>query len=86
MERTANNRGNAYFPPGALALPAIKDPTKFTLPSFDCANSGVKAPDATPGCFLSGPQTFQGKTQKFPQVVEGSAGGVSKQPAVAGTR
>ncbi len=77
--RTPDNRGNAYFPPGALASPAIKDPSQFILPSFDCDNSGVKAPDSTPGCTLSQPQTFQGKTQKFPQVESSAPGGVSKQ-------
>ena len=80
MQRTADNRGNSYYPPGALAGPGIKDPQKFSLPSFDCANSGVKVPTNTPGCYLSAPQTFQGKTQKFPQVEENAPGGVSKAP------
>lgn len=79
--RTADNRGNAYYPPGALARPGIKDPSQFILPSFDCNNSGVKAPDSTPGCTLAGPQTFQGKTQQFPQIEPANAGGVSKGPA-----
>ncbi len=80
MTRTSDNRGNSYYPPGALAGSGIKDPTKFSLPAFDCANSGVKPPTDTPGCYLSAPQTFQGKTQKFPQVEANAAGGVSRTP------
>ena len=78
MNRTPDNRGNAYYPPGALAGPGLKDPSKFILPSFDCANSGVKAPTRTPGCDQSGPQKFQGKLQKFPQLEQNAPGGVSR--------
>ena len=41
----------------------------------------MKKPDSTPGCTLSGPQMFQSKTQKFPQVEENKPGGVSRGPA-----
>ena len=78
--RTPDNRGNSYLPPGAGALPGIKDPSKFILPSFDCGNSGTKPPTDTPGCYESAPQTFQGKTQKFPQIEESAPGGVAKGP------
>ncbi len=78
LNRTVDNRGNAYYPPGALASPSVKDPSRFALPSFDCGNGGVKAPDLTPGCLTSEPQTFQGKTQKFPQIEENAPGGVSR--------
>jgi virulence factor Mce-like protein len=77
--RTADNRGNAYLPPGGAGDPRMKDPSKFALPSFDCGNSGEKEPTNTPGCFTSRPQEFQGKTQKFPQVEASNPGGESKQ-------
>ncbi len=78
LKRTADNRGNAYYPPGALTGGGLKDPSKFSLPSFDCESSGVKPPDRTPGCHLSGPQKFQGKTQKFPQIEPNAPGGISR--------
>ncbi len=81
MTRTADNRGNSYYPPGALVSPGTKDPSKFILPNFDCNHVGVKPPTDTPGCFTAAPQTFQGKTQMFPQVEENKPGGVSRGPA-----
>ncbi len=78
LNRTADNRGNAYYPPGAQTDPGLKDPARFALPSFDCENSGVKAPTTTPGCYVSGPQKFQGKIQKFPQLEQNAPGGISR--------
>ena len=79
--RTADNRGNSYYPPGALASPAFKDPSKFALPSFDCNHVGTKPPTNNPGCLTSEPQSFQGKTQKFPQLEPNAPGGVSRAGA-----
>ena len=78
LNRTADNRGNAYHGPGALANPGVKDPSKMILPSFDCNHVGTKPPTNTPGCFTAEPQTFQGKTQKFPQIEPNAPGGVSR--------
>ncbi len=81
VTRTADNRGDAYLPPGALALPLIKDPTTFTLPSFDCKHvGGPKAPTTTPGCFVAPDVPFQGRTQHFPQVQAALPGGVDQAP------
>ncbi len=55
MRRTAVNHGNSYDPPGALTLPAFKDPSKFSLPSFDCDHVGTKPPTNTPGCLTAEP-------------------------------
>lgn len=80
VQRTADNRGDAYLPPGGLALPLIKDPTKFTLPSFDCKNvGGPKPPTTTPGCFVAPDVSFQGRTQHFPQVQPNLPGGADPQ-------
>ncbi|MBI5104117.1 MAG: MCE family protein [Solirubrobacterales bacterium] len=79
-ERTPDNRGNAYFAPGALAGRTLKDPDRFTLPSFDCANSGGdKPPTDTPGCAEQGPIPFQGRLTKFPQVRPAGPGGVDAE-------
>ena len=90
-QRSPENRGNAYFPSGALANPAIANPANFTLPAFDCLNSvgqtGAKAngekpptPDGSPGCLLATDVTLQGKTQRFPNLVANDPGGISKVP------
>lgn len=77
--RTPSGRGNAYYPPGALAGPELKDPNVFSLPSFDCVNAGgPKRPTDTPGCKLAGPVSFQGKISKYPQVGANKPGGVTQ--------
>lgn len=79
--RTADNRGNSYYRGGDLALPTLKDPKVFSLPSFDCNNvGGPKPPTDTPGCILSQPFDFQGKISKYPQIGANKPGGVSQTP------
>ncbi|MEA2157326.1 MAG: phospholipid/cholesterol/gamma-HCH transport system substrate-binding protein [Solirubrobacteraceae bacterium] len=72
LTRSKTNRGNAYLAPNAK-----RDPSSLTLPSFDCANSGVKGPTNTPGCNVAPPIPFQGRNQKFPQVHAAGPGGAS---------
>jgi len=72
LTRTKDNRGNAYLAPNAR-----RDPSSFTLPSFDCNNSGVKAATNTPGCNVAPPTPLQGRSQQFPQVRPAGAGGVT---------
>ncbi|MBA3327434.1 MAG: MCE family protein [Solirubrobacterales bacterium] len=71
--RSADNRGNAYLAPDAKP-----DPEGLILPSFDCANSGVKSPTSTPGCRVQGPVPFQGLSEKYPKVLEGGPGGTRR--------
>jgi hypothetical protein len=71
LTRSKDNRGNAYLPPDAQ-----RDPSSFTLPSFDCNNSGVKGPTNTPGCNVAKPVPFQGRNTTFPQVRPAAPGGV----------
>ena len=83
--RTADNRGNAYLPPGALASRTLKDPSRFAIPSFDCVNAGgEKAPSMTPGCAQAPGVPFQGTTRQFPNVQQAAPGGVSRQPGRGG--
>ncbi len=78
-QRTPDNRGNSYLPPGALAS-GIADPSKFAIPSFDCNHvGGPKPPTSTPGCSLAPDVTFQGTTTRYPQVRRALPGGVSRQ-------
>ncbi len=80
-QRTADNRGNAYLPPGGLVDPRLVDPSRFTLPSFDCDHvGGPKAPTDTPGCYLANDVPFQGRTQRFTNVLTALPGGVSRNP------
>lgn len=78
-QRTADNRGNAYFRPGWLADPSLSSPSRFIPPNYDCKHVGEKAPDETPGCFVDPPQMFQSKLQKFPRVEASREGGISRQ-------
>jgi virulence factor Mce-like protein len=70
LARSGENRGNAY--PPANVRP---DPNAKILPSFDCNQSGEKAPTNTPGCKVAGTIPFGGLNQYFPQVREGGPGG-----------
>jgi virulence factor Mce-like protein len=70
LTRTKDNRGNAYLPPNAK-----RDPSSLILPSFDCNNSGVKGPTNTPGCKVAPPIPFQGRNQKYPNVLPAAPGG-----------
>lgn len=66
--RDPANRGNSYFAPGVLNE-GVKDPSKFVLPAWDCANAGGpggKPPTSTPGCFVQQPIPFQGENLRFP--------------------
>jgi ABC-type transporter Mla subunit MlaD len=74
-ERTPDNRGNAYFGPEALRNLGLKDPSRFSHPSFDCNHVGEKPPSNTPGCFTQGPQTFRGKSGRYPRVEPAGRGG-----------
>jgi virulence factor Mce-like protein len=78
--RTADNRGNTYFSPAALANAGLKDPSKFSHPSFDCSNIVAKPPTDTPGCFVQGPITFGGQSLPYPHVEAAKPGGVSRNP------
>jgi virulence factor Mce-like protein len=81
VNRTGDNRGNTYFSPAALANAGLKDPSKFSHPSFDCSNVAVKPPTlATPGCFTQGPITFGGQSLPYPHVEAAKRGGVSRNP------
>jgi hypothetical protein len=75
MTRTADNRGNTYFAPGALTSDALKK--FFTLPNWDCVPAGgAHAPTASSqGCVVQGPIPFQGRSTRFPQVREAAPGG-----------
>jgi len=68
--RSSTNRGNAYRLPGNR-----RDPGTLILPSFDCNNSGVKGPTNTPGCNVQRPPSFEGKTQRYPNVEPAQSGG-----------
>jgi phospholipid/cholesterol/gamma-HCH transport system substrate-binding protein len=69
--RTADNRGNAYWGPGALADPRMKGGGFFTLPNWDCKHVGGERPaDSAQGCFEQAPIEFQGLTKRFPHVQE----------------
>ena len=68
-KRTADNRGNAYQPPGSRP-----DMISQALPSFDCKPS-EKPPTSTPGCKIAGPIPFDNVEQFFPNVREGGPGG-----------
>ena len=70
LSRSGDNRGNAYLAPNARP-----DPTAQTLPSFDCKQSGEKAPSNTPGCKVAGPIPFGDLSQYYPQVREAGPGG-----------
>jgi phospholipid/cholesterol/gamma-HCH transport system substrate-binding protein len=74
--RDPENRGNAYFAPGALASDVMKSP-RLILPNWDCVPSGGErdATNETPGCAVQGPIPFQGRLTKFPQIREGAPGG-----------
>ena len=74
-QRTPDNRGNAYFGPEALRNDGLKDPSRFSHPSFDCNHVGEKQPDDTPGCYTQGPVPFRGKNERFPRVEPAGRGG-----------
>jgi phospholipid/cholesterol/gamma-HCH transport system substrate-binding protein len=73
--RSADNRGNSYFAPGALASDVLKK--FYTLPNWDCANAGGEHPPSSnsQGCKVQGPIPFQGRITKFPQVRQAGPGG-----------
>ena len=71
LSRSPDNRGNAYHAPDASP-----DPEAKILPSFDCKQSGEKAPTSTPGCKTQGPIPFGDLNQYYPQVREAGPGGV----------
>jgi phospholipid/cholesterol/gamma-HCH transport system substrate-binding protein len=72
LRRSKDNRGNAYLSPASA-----RDPSSLTLPSFDCNHvGGPKGPTNTPGCDVTGPIPFQGRSQYLPQVREAGPGGV----------
>jgi hypothetical protein len=70
LERSADNRGNAYPPPDTRV-----DPGTQILPSFDCKPSGEKGPTNTPGCKVAGTIGFGGLAQSYTQVREAGPGG-----------
>ena len=61
LTRTKTNRGNTYIRPDAA-----RDGEKFILPSFDCNNSGEKAPTNTPGCRVQGDVPVRGAEPALP--------------------
>jgi len=71
LSRTPDNRGNSYPRPDARP-----DSFSQALPSFDCARTGEKAPNSTPGCKVSEPIPFGGVTKRYPNVGEAGPGGV----------
>jgi ABC-type transporter Mla subunit MlaD len=78
-QRTADNRGNTYFAPGALAGSTLKDPGQFTLPSWDCDHvGGPKPPGDTPGCAVQQPWEFDGRLSRFPRVREAGPAGTAR--------
>jgi phospholipid/cholesterol/gamma-HCH transport system substrate-binding protein len=84
-ERTADNRGNAYFAPDALLFGGKGKDFK-TPPSWDCAHvGGEKRPagSGNPGCWVQGGIPFEGRTQRYPQVREGARGGLTTRPNTA---
>ncbi|MDX6688553.1 MAG: phospholipid/cholesterol/gamma-HCH transport system substrate-binding protein [Solirubrobacteraceae bacterium] len=70
LQRSTDNRGNAYLKPNST-----DQPDSYTLPAFDCKSSGEKPPTTTPGCKEQGPVPFGGLSLRFPQVHEGGPGG-----------
>jgi len=65
--RTADNRGSAYYRSGDLADP--RNGERLAFPSFDCNNvGGEKERSDTPACFLQTPSRFKGVTRRFPHV------------------
>jgi virulence factor Mce-like protein len=80
-QRTASNRGNAYFSPNALTFD--RTAAQFLAPpSWDCNHvGGERRPSSSgPGCFVQGPFEFEGKTQRFPHVGSAKAGGLTDRP------
>jgi virulence factor Mce-like protein len=79
--RSADNRGNAYLGPQALDGTGLKDPSKFSIPSFDCkATGGDHPPGSSPGCYTQGPIPFQGRNDTFPKVEPSTPSGASRNP------
>lgn len=80
--RTADNRGNAYFAPDALLFGNDAAKKYLTPPSYDCGpTNGPKEPSpGSPGCHVQGPVTFGGKSSKYPQVGEAAPGGLTNRP------
>jgi phospholipid/cholesterol/gamma-HCH transport system substrate-binding protein len=77
--RTADNRGNAYLKQESLAATDEYAAGYNIQPTWDCANAGgEKKADDTPGCLVQGPFTFQGKTEKYPHVLESRFNGETK--------
>jgi phospholipid/cholesterol/gamma-HCH transport system substrate-binding protein len=77
-KRLSSNRGNTYINPLSLAGP--EQGKRGIIPSFDCKNVGhgedKSSSEDSPPCFNQAPYKFQGKLQKFPQIVrEDYAGG-----------
>ena len=79
--RTEDNRGNAYLKQDALSLTTFQQGFEVPLPAWDCNNTGgehgprpasLPGQAGSPGCKVQGPFTFQGRTTKYPQVLEKS--------------
>ncbi len=77
-KRTESNRGNAYLRPDSLSLTSFQQGFEVPLPAWDCDNTGGEHGPrpgtgpigASPGCKVQEPFTFDGRTTKFPQVLE----------------
>jgi virulence factor Mce-like protein len=76
--RSPDNRGSTYLPPGAYYDNRFKE--VFSLPSFDCNHVGVKGPTDTPSCYVQNDVNFQGRMTRFPQVRPAAAGGITGTP------
>ncbi|HEV2769524.1 MAG TPA: MlaD family protein [Solirubrobacteraceae bacterium] len=81
LQRSENNRGNAYHPPGWLRYDDYINEHPFILPSFDCAHLGGPRPrtDREPACGVMDPYAFQGEQAKFPAIQANPPGGRSLQ-------
>jgi ABC-type transporter Mla subunit MlaD len=81
LQRSSDNRGNAYFAPDALKF-TDKAGEFLIPPNWDCDHiGGERRPGQNgPGCYVQDPVEFGGKTQRFPQVGAARAGGLTARP------
>jgi phospholipid/cholesterol/gamma-HCH transport system substrate-binding protein len=80
LQRSSDNRGNAYFGPDALKF-SQKAGDFLIPPNWDCDHvGGEQRPGSSPGCWVQPPVQFGGRTQRFPQVRAAGAGGLTQRP------
>jgi len=74
--RLSSNRGNAYIHPLSLVGPEVA--RRGIIAAFDCRNTGApdpgdkpstEGPNGTPACETQKPYEWNGKLQRFPNVV-----------------